>query len=75
MEALCGQSQGSLTWERGPAYTTKMFLKASMAWKDSAECPAAFVCSHALALLLWQAGMGWTAPSAVPAARGASAVT
>ena len=36
---------------------------------------AAFVCSRALALLSWQAGTGWTAPSAAPVVHGALAAT
>lgn len=37
--------------------------------------PCCLCLLHALAFLSWQAGTGWTAPSAVPAVRGASAVT
>lgn len=49
--------------------------KGKVAGKGLARCPAAFVSSRALAFLSWQAGTGWTVPSAVPVARGALAVT
>lgn len=50
-------------------------FKGKVAWKGSAKLPAAFVSSCALVFLSWQAGTGWTAPSAVPVAPGALAVT
>lgn len=53
--------------------TSKMFLRGSVAGRGwPAPC---CLCSRALALLSWQAGTGWTAPSAAPAAHGALAAT
>lgn len=75
MEALHERASAVCSGAGDTAVHLQDVSKGKGGWERLGKLPAAFVSSRALVFLSWQAGMGWSAPSAVPVAHGALAVT